>query len=157
MYMKCMVIEISGAGEVLIIHSRRAKRMRLTVHSGKAMVTVPRGVSLQTARSFAMKNSGWIRHHKARMEKKEKDAMNLMRNLAPLDDIHEAGQKIVYRTRLLSMETGLSCSRITIRNQKTRWGSCSSRNCISLNIKLARLPEELMDYVILHELVHTRI
>ncbi len=131
--------------------------MRLTVDSGKAMVTVPGGVSLQAARTFAMENSSWIRHHMARMERKVQDARNLLRDLAPLADIHEAGQKIIYRARLLSMETGLSCSRITVRNQKTRWGSCSSRNCISLNIKLARLPEALMDYVILHELVHTRI
>ncbi|MFC1990575.1 M48 family metallopeptidase [Chloroflexota bacterium] len=46
---------------------------------------------------------------------------------------------------------------MSIRNQKTRWGSCSHKNNINLNMKLVLLPDELVDYVILHELVHTRI
>ena len=52
---------------------------------------------------------------------------------------------------------GFTYNRVFIRNQKTRWGSCSNKNNINLNIKVSRLPEELMDYVILHELVHTQI
>jgi predicted metal-dependent hydrolase len=52
---------------------------------------------------------------------------------------------------------GFTCNRVTVRQQKTRWGSCSPKNTISLNVKLALLPAELSDYVILHELVHTRV
>lgn len=52
---------------------------------------------------------------------------------------------------------GFTYNRVFIRNQKTRWGSCSSKNNISLNMKAVLLPQELLDYVILHELVHTRI
>jgi predicted metal-dependent hydrolase len=46
---------------------------------------------------------------------------------------------------------------VFFRNQTTLWGSCSSRNNISLNMKVVCLPEELIDYVILHELAHTRV
>ena len=51
---------------------------------------------------------------------------------------------------------GYQFNRASVKNQRTLWGSCSSRNNINLNINLLRLPEELRDYVILHELVHTR-
>lgn len=56
----------------------------------------------------------------------------------------------------LAAETGLSFSRLTVRNQRTRWGSCSTAGAISLNCKLLFLPANLVRYVLLHELCHTR-
>jgi len=61
------------------------------------------------------------------------------------------------RLNNLTKKNGFTYNRVFIRNQKTRWGSCSSKNNINLNVKLIRLPDELIDYVILHELVHTGI
>lgn len=52
---------------------------------------------------------------------------------------------------------GFDYARVFIKNMKTRWGSCSGRRNINLNLHLMRLPDELIDYVILHELVHTEI
>ena len=56
----------------------------------------------------------------------------------------------------LSLETGLPCQKISIREQKSRWGSCSSSGDIALNCKLLFLPEPLVRYVLIHELCHTR-
>lgn len=56
----------------------------------------------------------------------------------------------------LSVETGLAYSGLRIRLQRARWGSCSSRKSVSLNAKLLFLPPELVRYVLLHELCHTR-
>jgi len=67
----------------------------------------------------------------------------------------EAKTLLTRRLQQLAKNHGFSYNRVFIRNQKTRWGSCSSKNNISLNMKLVKLPDELIDYVILHELVHT--
>jgi len=59
------------------------------------------------------------------------------------------------RTRELAGRHGFRFERVTIRHQRSRWGSCSSRGTISLNAKLMFLPCELVDHVLLHELCHT--
>ena len=64
---------------------------------------------------------------------------------------------LLQRLEMLAARHGYTYNKVYVRNQKTRWGSCSARNNISLNVNLVRLPEALIDYVILHELVHTRI
>ena len=56
----------------------------------------------------------------------------------------------------LSQRTGLEYRRVSVRSQKTRWGSCSSRGHISLNDQLLFLPRETVDYLMIHELCHTR-
>jgi predicted metal-dependent hydrolase len=55
----------------------------------------------------------------------------------------------------LSSNHGLHFERVSIRHQRTRWGSCSCRGTISLNARLLFLPADLVDYVLLHELCHT--
>ncbi|HPJ79375.1 MAG TPA: SprT family zinc-dependent metalloprotease [Prolixibacteraceae bacterium] len=69
----------------------------------------------------------------------------------------EARKYLPGRVMELAAQTGLSCGKVTIRNNKSNWGSCSHRNHISLNLHLMKLPGHLIDYVILHELAHTRV
>ena len=61
------------------------------------------------------------------------------------------------RVNYFAEKFDFSYKKVTIKNAKTRWGSCSSINNINLNLHLMRLTDELIDYVILHELVHTKI
>jgi predicted metal-dependent hydrolase len=68
---------------------------------------------------------------------------------------HEAKKYLHFRINCLAEEHGLQFKRLSIRDPRTRWGSCSSDNSISLSYQLMRLPEHLIDYVILHELAHT--
>ncbi|MEN8192545.1 MAG: SprT family zinc-dependent metalloprotease [Bacteroidota bacterium] len=67
----------------------------------------------------------------------------------------EAKEYLPLRVDHLSKKFGLDYHQVFCKNLKSRWGSCSVRNNINLNIHLMRLPDELIDYVILHELCHT--
>jgi predicted metal-dependent hydrolase len=67
----------------------------------------------------------------------------------------EAKKYLPRRVEELSYLFNMPYNRLFLKNLKSRWGSCSVRNNINLNIHLMRLPEDIIDYVILHELVHT--
>jgi hypothetical protein len=67
----------------------------------------------------------------------------------------EAKWFLVKKTNELAIKFGFRHGKVTVRNQKTRWGSCSWNNNISLNLNLMKLPDHLIEYVIVHELCHT--
>ena len=69
----------------------------------------------------------------------------------------EAKAYLPQRLAELAHEHGFTYNRVFIKNHRSRWGSCSARNNINLSLHLMRLPDELIDYVLLHELVHTRV
>lgn len=66
----------------------------------------------------------------------------------------EAKNFLPGRLACLAQQHNISYNKVTIKNLKSRWGSCSGRNNINLNLHLMRLPDELIDYVLLHELCH---
>ncbi|MBN2350836.1 MAG: M48 family metallopeptidase [Bacteroidales bacterium] len=67
----------------------------------------------------------------------------------------EAKQYLPGRVKELAQQYGFTYQKISVKNAKSRWGSCSHQNNINLNLQLMRLPESLSDYIILHELTHT--
>jgi len=69
----------------------------------------------------------------------------------------EAKEYLPNRVEKLAEKHNFDFKKVSIRNAKTRWGSCSNDNSINLSLHLMRLPDYLIDYVILHELVHTKI
>ena len=69
---------------------------------------------------------------------------------------NKAKEYLIPQLKKVSDETGLAYSSVTVRQQKTRWGSCSSRRSISLNARLLFLPSDLVTYVLVHELCHTK-
>lgn len=147
-------IDFKGIGTVYFERSFRAKRLNISIRSpGKVRVGVPQSVTLDQAKVFVRCHIEWIQKHldRIREEAAQPDrSLNMPEKLA-------AEEKITTRVNELAKRYGFAFNKLTIRNQKTKWGSCSSRNNLSLNIKLARLPQELMDYVIVHELVHIRV
>jgi len=149
-------IEIDGVGLVLFERSKRAKRISISVKPFQGVrIAVPRRSSFRKAKEFALTKTAWINKHLDKTKQYERKCSFNPDNI----DINEneAKRRLVKRLDWLASKYGFSYNRVFIRNQKTRWGSCSSKNNISLNMKLARLPDELVDYVILHELTHTII
>ena len=155
--MKSKIIEVAGVGRVLFERSRRARRMNISVKPFKGVrVAVPYGVSLDTAVHFAQTKKSWILKHLDKMRKVEQ-AHNIALKTATEIDRGKARKKLVDRLNELSEKHGLRYNRVFLKNQKTRWGSCSIKDNINLNVNLVRLPDDMIDYVLLHELVHTRI
>ena len=156
MNLKSKTVDLKSVGTVLIERSRRAKRISVSIRPFKGVrVAVPYGVSFETAQTFAQSKTGWIKKHLGKMERLEQRA-NTLANSGPIDRL-AAGKLLINRLDLLAKKYGFTYNRVFIRNQKTRWGSCSTKNNINLNVNLVRLPPELIDYTILHELVHTRV
>ncbi len=153
--MKSQIIEIDGIGDVLFERSKRAKYVNISIKPFRGVrVAVPNRVSFAAALEFVYRRKTWILKHLKKMKLAEEKNS---RTEIVIKDTEAAQLKIKKRLLELSMLNGFSYNRVTVRNQKTRWGSCSARKNISLNIRLAVLPAELMDYVILHELVHTKV
>ena len=150
------ILEIDGLGPVLFEKSSRAKRPSISVRPFKGIrVAVPIRVSFARAEEFFRGHVDWAIKSLASMKRVEHEHQSTLNGSGRVDR-NEAGRVIVERLNYLAGEYGFEFNRVTIRNQKTRWGSCSNRNNISLNVNLASLKGELIDYVLLHELVHTQ-
>ena len=154
---KSNTIEIDGIGQVLFERSMRAKHISISVKPVKGIrIAVPYGVSFDKAKQVAQSKRSWIQKHLAKMKQVEQDHNKFTKNSIEIDRA-EARKKLVNRLNELSKQHGFNYNKVFLRNQKTRWGSCSAKNNINLNMKLMRLPDEMIDYVLLHELLHTRI
>ena len=151
------MVEIAGVGQVLFERSKKAKHLNISVKPFTGVrVAVPDGLSFQKAEEFVYTKKAWIQKHLVRMKQYEEISNTASGTFNDIDRA-KAKRGLTRRLKYLASKHGFSYNRVFIRNQKTRWGSCSSKNNISLNMKIVLLPEEFMDYVILHELTHTRI
>ena len=151
-------LEIEGV-PVLFKRSSKAKSISVSVAPFYGVrVSIPYSSSYSQAERFVLSKMKWIKKHFEKIKILE-SAVKSGKNIDSFDDKEKSAAKkqLVERLALLANRYGFTYNRVSVRNQKTRWGSCSVKNNISLNINLVRLPEELMDYVILHELVHTRV
>jgi len=150
-------IDIPELGPVLMAPSRRAGRLILSIRPFKGIrLAIPAGVSQKQATAFLDAKVPWLHAHLPRIKQMERELAARAAQLPPIDK-KKAHAKLTGRLTHLAGQHGFCYNRVTIRNQKSRWGSCSATNNISLNMKLMALPDELIDYVLLHELLHTRI
>lgn len=130
---------------------KKIKNIYIRVNrEGSVIVTAPiRATQLQVSKLVEVKHK-WIIAVQLRNK-------NQTRSQSPVPiDKTLAKEYLTNRLRFLSSANNLTYNRVSFRSQKTRWGSCSSKKNISLNYKLFTLKPDLIDYVILHELAHTK-
>lgn len=146
-----------GIGTVTFRRSLRARRVVITVSPGSGVrVAVPSRLPLRDAEEFFSGKKAWVRRQLERARKLQECEARLADRVGRLDTAR-AKQELADRLRQLADARSFSYNKLSFRDQRTRWGSCSARNDISLNIRLAVIPADLADYVMLHELCHTRV
>lgn len=153
-------------GDVLVRRSTRARRVSIRVSASKGIVvTVPFWASFKSGLAFLALNREWVMATVLRQQKKlaQSDAAT---GIAGMDEAERAAEVerlraeakawLPGRLRELADRYGFTVGKVFIKHNKSNWGSCSVRGNINLNLNLMRLPEELRNYVMLHELVHLR-
>jgi predicted metal-dependent hydrolase len=137
--------------QLYYVRHRRARRYVLRVDvDGRVRVTIPRGGSRREADAFAQRQVDWIRRQQAGCPPPihTPDEVRHLRQLA----------RRVLPPRLLELaaQHGLTVTRVSVRNQRSRWGSCGRDGHICLNWRLVQMPDWVRDYVLVHELMHLR-
>ena len=141
----------SGAGRYFVRH-RRARRYILRVEpDGRLRVTIPRGGSLREAEEFAGRHDGWVQRQLARLPETGTPAAEASSCQGARTASSCRSCCWVGRERL-----GLEVTAVSVRDQRTRWGSCGRNGRICLNWRLLLMPEWVRDYVLVHELMHLK-
>ena len=149
-----LMLNISNIGPVTFAKSQKARYQRITIHQDKTItVTIPRSGSLSEARQFLKSKASWIQKQLHKIDQHAKLQHESDFNI----DIGKTQKDLFDRLEKFSEKYNLPYNRAAFRCQKTRWGSCSGKNNINLNVNISFLPEELQDYVLLHELAHTKV
>jgi predicted metal-dependent hydrolase len=147
--------------EYVLKRSSRAKHLRLAIHrDGRFVATLPSRISLDTLERFIIEKAEWIVNQLATM--RERGASGQAGILAKQDRREfvrlKSAAKAIVRSKIETLNAiyGFAVGRVAIRNQKTRWGSCSKEGNLNFNYKIALLPEPLAEYLVAHELCHLK-
>ena len=148
------ILRHPSLGEVTLSRTRRARRITLSVRpSGEVRLSFPPHVPVRRATEFLESKAGWV--EAARRKFAERPAPQPL-GREQIERLRaEAKAVLPPRVAELAARFGLHYGKVTVRAARTKWGSCTGRNDISLSLYLMTLPEHLRDYVIIHELCHT--
>ena len=135
--------------DIQVIKSKR-KTIGLEVHTdGRVILRAPMRITNRELNKFIDNHMSWIESKLSLIEKKNADKISVAQPKA-------IKEKFTTRVQYYCNIMGVSVNRISIKDQKTRWGSCSSKGNVNFNYKLYYMPQALMDYVIVHELSHRK-
>jgi predicted metal-dependent hydrolase len=142
---------------VFVRHPRAKQYLIRVAENGTVRVTIPRWGSKREAAAFAEQERAWIEKQQRRAEQER-----YRPKPAPLPPEVErdlrgrAKRELPARLLELAAGQGLAVTRVSVRNQRWRWGSCSREGHICLNWRLIQMPDSVRDYVMIHELMHLK-
>jgi predicted metal-dependent hydrolase len=136
---------------VYFVRHKRARRYVLRVENdGRLRVTIPRGGSRREGEAFVHRHADWVFKQRAR-------ARGPRRPIENEQALRQHARDELPRQLLeLAARHGLAVTRVSVRNQRSRWGSCGPDGHISLNWRLLLMPPPVREYVLIHELMHLR-
>lgn len=150
------ILEIKDIGFVHLYKVKNAKNLRIILKPNRPpRVTVPFRLPFKVAENFLHSKISWLQENFEKIKQLENKKQKI--DEKDIETLRlKAKNYIPERVKQLSEKHNLSYNRVFIKNLKSRWGSCSAKNNINLNLHLMNLPTKLIDYVILHELAHTK-
>ncbi len=146
--------------EITLIRSRRKSLAIEITPELQVVVRAPARMPVREINAFVQEKDDWIRAHLQRMAEKKRLREQCREQALSKEELQELAaqamklipQKVHYYAQII----GVTYGRITIRNQRTRWGSCSGKGNLNFNCLLLLMPEEVLDYVVVHELCHRK-
>ena len=143
------------SGLVFVRHPKARRYVIRVIEDGTVRVTLPRWGSKREAAQFAARERPWIEKELLRVHALSRSPAGRTSEI-DRDTLDRAKRELPIRLRELAAQHGLVVSRISVRNQQWRWGSCSPSGHICLNWRLVDMPEAIRDYVMIHELMHLK-
>ena len=151
-------VKIEGLSVLLVRSSRKTLAVQIRA-DGTVIARAPLRMPKDRILCFLSEKASWIRMQQGRMQEREKMRQQARIHLdaAQEKELRERAKSVLaQRTAYFARQIGVTYGRITVRDQKTRWGSCSQTGNLNFNFRLILAPSEVLDYVVVHELCHRR-
>ena len=152
------LVKIAGLSVLLVRSSRKTLAVQIRA-DGTVIARAPLRMPKDRILCFLSEKASWIRMQQGKMQEREKMRQQARIHLdaAQEKELRERAKAVLaQRTAYFARQIGVTYGRITVRDQKTRWGSCSQTGNLNFNFRLILAPLEVLDYVVVHELCHRR-
>jgi len=140
-------IEYKGEKIPYTLIKSKIKNMYIHIKEGQVVVKAPIKLKEEKIYEFVNKKASWI--YKKLKESKPKTEEDI-----GIEEIEKLSKMVEKNIQKYSIKLGVTPKKVRIRNIKYAWGSCSSNKNISINMKLAKKEEKVVEYVVLHEMCH---
>ena len=152
------IVEIAGLSVLLVRSSRKTLAVQIRA-DGTVIARAPLRMPKERILGFLSEKASWICMQQGKMQERERMRQQACIHLDAKQEKElraQAKYVLAQRVGYFARQIGVTYGKITVRDQKTRWGSCSQAGNLNFNFRLILAPPEVLDYVVVHELCHRR-